>query len=139
MSRFKLSDFSKEVQAKIRAQLGPSSGKAKKAAPVKDVSGLTATERTAYDALVTLFSDVEFEGESFELPGGNIYTPDFVVRNKKGEVILAFEIKGDFKLGSTGRSRLAFNVARELNPAIRFFWLEKVKNENRFKIKFDKP
>jgi len=52
---------------------------------------------------------------------GHPYTPDFrVTRNDGSKEIV--EVKGSYKLHSHGRSRLAFDAARDENPEYAWTW-----------------
>lgn len=68
--------------------------------------------------------EIKFEAISFRLPGGSRYTPDFSVWYKT-ELHLLVEVKGSYRLGSAGRSHLAFKEAIAAFPHLRFRYAAK--------------
>lgn len=69
--------------------------------------------------------EVRYEAITLKLPGGN-YTTDFVVMNAN-RIILMVEVKGSFRLGSAGRSHMAFKAAVAAWPHIRFRFAQRDK------------
>jgi hypothetical protein len=91
--------------------------------PVAQKPALTDTEASAL-AILTLLTgadDWTFEAWSVQLPGRHIYTPDLYSPSR----CLAVEVKGSFRLGSAGRSRLAFDTARSVKTDVHWAWMEK--------------
>lgn len=62
---------------------------------------------------------IEYEPLTFRLAAGTRYTPDWIVW-KGDRIVLAVEVKGGYKLGSQGRSIVAFKQAIFEKPNIKF-------------------
>jgi hypothetical protein len=70
--------------------------------------------------------EVRFEVITFRLAGGN-YTPDFTIWDKQ-RLFLVVECKGSYRLGSAGRSHMAFKSAIAAFPHLRFRFAQKSKD-----------
>jgi hypothetical protein len=83
---------------------------------------MSNAEHEAKRVLVRLTSrdDLAYEGLLIEFANGHRYTPDFYSASGK----FAVEVKGKYKLGSQGRSRLAFDQARIERPDLAWIWME---------------
>lgn len=90
---------------------------------------LTKTEKRYMAYLRTNTNIVEIwpHAITFKLRNGHRYTPDFVVLLKDGSREV-HEVKGSYKLGSAGRSILAFDQShREWGAIFQFVWAAKNK------------
>ena len=67
-------------------------------------------EANAADMLVAMGLDIEARQHEVQLDGGHIYTADLLVRGRDNKAYLV-EVKGPYRHGSVGRSRLAFDSA----------------------------
>ena len=63
--------------------------------------------------------NAQYEAITFRIHGHR-YTPDWITQDENG--ITAYEIKGAYRFGSQGRSRLAFDAAKDAFPAVKFVW-----------------
>ena len=71
-----------------------------------------------------------YEPLSIWISGGFRYTPDFLIRDSRGN--LAFvEVKGSYKLPSHGRARLAFADASTKTPNFDFYWATEARKKSR--------
>lgn len=70
---------------------------------------------------------VRFEMITLRLPGGSRYTPDLSVW-AGNQIVLLVEIKGAYRLGSAGRSHMAFNEAIAAFPNLKFRFAQKTKD-----------
>jgi hypothetical protein len=82
------------------------------------------TEREAAAVLLRLcdLTGGIYEGLQVIL-GEHVFTPDWFYPGAR----VAVEVKGQWKHASQGRSRLAFDLAREKMPGLTWLWMEKRK------------
>ena len=134
----KLSDMSPALQARIKAKLsgGDTStslkgGSARQRGhrhgnrPSCKASASPNRTEAEYNT-VFLSGKGLYECLTLRLPGGSRYTPDWLSVDPDGTLVL-HEVKGSYRFPSEGRSRVAFNVARESFPMFRFVWAKKSK------------
>lgn len=67
---------------------------------------------------------VRYETITLRLPGGSRYTPDFTVFRVNAGILMV-ETKGMYRLGSAGRSHMAFNEAMAAFPEYAFRFAQK--------------
>jgi predicted RecB family endonuclease len=82
-------------------------------------------EANAADVLEALGLTVVQRQYEVQLDGGHIYTADLLVTGRDGKEYLV-EVKGPYRHGSVGRSRLAFDTARA-KTGLGGIWIERRK------------
>ncbi len=85
---------------------------------------MTQTEMEFKILFLAAYDDVKFEGVTFNMQNGHVYTGDFVYWDNEGQ-FCCDEVKGEKKLLSYQRARLAFDQCRQEFPKVRFRWAEK--------------
>lgn len=128
MSRMTLADLSPRLRAIAMAQMqgkGGDQDAPRLAIPAQRVSRQPTKTEEAYGAILAhRFADVRYEALTFRLACGHRYTPDWVCVDPDGR-ITCVEVKGNYRMGSYQRARLAFDQARLEWPAITWEWVEK--------------
>ena len=125
---FRLSDLPEPHRAKVALILGavvPAQGVALHIPiPAKIGRQPTKAELEFRDKFLVGLA-ARFEGLRLKV-AGHWYTPDWVTI--EGGQVVCYEVKGSYRMHSYGRSRLAFDAAREAWPWFRFVWAQKNKD-----------
>ena len=145
--RFRLEDFSPDLQAQILAKLGDGCEGARPTALPQASCGVcnSSPQRSAAESVASKKRRTPnkteqrfaawhlrnichyYEGLTFHLSGGSRYTPDWVWWHKHR--LHAAEVKGAYRLHSHGRARTAFKECAAQFPAVVFWWAAWTGNE----------
>lgn len=118
MKPTKLSDWPLEIQERIKGKQ-PDSEKLPKPA-------MTKTE-AEYLRKFLCGRDARFEALTFRMANGHKYTPDFVVF-ECGKPVECHEVKGNYRLHTYQRSRIAYDQCTQEFPGLKWVWAEKRKD-----------
>lgn len=123
--RYKLEDLPAALRVQAEAKLKDKytmqrTMRCRKPQKLRIPKGPNETER-AYRALYLSGKDARYEALTFHMKNTHKYTPDWVVC-EDGLPVECHECKGEYRFGSQGRSRLAFDQCCKEFPGLNWFW-----------------